>query len=459
MARMHLTAGAVNKLPLESAGQQLFYDTRLEGFGLRVGTTRKAYFVEKRVDGRTVRHSIGVHGQPGLDGIAITADRARDLAMVKLGELTSGKDLNAEKKAAATERVEAAAGRAAAAMFTLKALCEQYVQHQKAKGKESWQDAENLFKNYVWGDDNHEASAFAQVPARELTIEQAADLISVPWGAGKKRTAAKLRSYLRAAYALAQQARTDSSKPRELKAFCIELNPIAATGALSEANRQRRTALTQAELGEAVRLLEAKLQAGYDDALAAILLSVRLGGQRPAQVLRIAPKDVNTEAWTITIWDRKGRRTEPREHVLPVPRAARPLVETILAHRRGESWVFGDSTARTTPDTLARKGVELLREAQENLAARAGEPPQLRELQPRDLRRTCETQLAAMRVSKDLRGQLQSHGLGGVQDRHYDMHTYLEEKANALAAWNAKLQALAAGKAPSTNVKALKRAA
>ena len=34
--------------------------------------------------------------------------------------------------------------------------------------------------------------------------------------------------------------------------------------------------------------------------------------------------------------------------------------------------------------------------------------------QLRDIRRTCETTLARMGVSKDVRGQIQSHGLGGI---------------------------------------------
>lgn len=35
--------------------------------------------------------------------------------------------------------------------------------------------------------------------------------------------------------------------------------------------------------------------------------------------------------------------------------------------------------------------------------------------QLRDIRRTCETMLAALKVSKDVRSNLLSHGLGGVQ--------------------------------------------
>lgn len=43
-----------------------------------------------------------------------------------------------------------------------------------------------------------------------------------------------------------------------------------------------------------------------------------------------------------------------------------------------------------------------------------------------------ETSLAAAGVSKEIRGQLQSHGLSGVQARHYDAHDYLREKLAAL---------------------------
>jgi integrase len=51
-----------------------------------------------------------------------------------------------------------------------------------------------------------------------------------------------------------------------------------------------------------------------------------------------------------------------------------------------------------------------------------------------DIRRTVETRLAAEGLSKDVRAQLQSHGLGGVQSRHYDRHDYLAEKREAMEA-------------------------
>ena len=40
--------------------------------------------------------------------------------------------------------------------------------------------------------------------------------------------------------------------------------------------------------------------------------------------------------------------------------------------------------------------------------------------------------LAAARVNSDTRGRLQSHGVAGVQARHYDGHDYMDEKRQAL---------------------------
>ena len=54
-----------------------------------------------------------------------------------------------------------------------------------------------------------------------------------------------------------------------------------------------------------------------------------------------------------------------------------------------------------------------------------------------DIRRTVETMLASLGFSSDLRGQLLSHGLGGVQNRHYDKHDYMPEKLKMLQAWEA----------------------
>jgi len=446
MATLHLTADKVNPLKLATDGQTIYRDTKLEGFGLRVGTQRKAYFVEKRVDGRTVRHTIGIHGQ-------ITAEEARRLAGIKLGELTAGKDLNAEKRDRVLARVAAKAAKAAAAEYTVEALCDWYVKHQRGLGKQSATDAAGIFAKHV------NQSAFAALPARELTAKQATALIRTVVEAGHARTAAKLRAYLRAAYALAQGADTNPQAPAALVLFGVETNPVASTAAIKNAAGTRDVTLTDEELGEVLRLLAARRTVSHDDALAALELSLILGGQRLAQVLRITAADVDCEAATVTLFDPKGRRIVARRHVLPLTATALELVNTCMAVRRAE-WLFGDKAVQTNKDTVARKGVELLAEAQANIARRTkGRAPTRPKIEARDLRRTAETMLAAMGVSKDTRAQLLSHGLGGVQDRHYDQHTYMSEKRAALVAWEARLIALRDRTPLASNVRELNRAA
>lgn len=71
------------------------------------------------------------------------------------------------------------------------------------------------------------------------------------------------------------------------------------------------------------------------------------------------------------------------------------------------------------------------REATNNKDDNAGESS-LADFTLGDIRRTIETLLASKGISTEVRAQLQSHGLSGVQVRHYDRHDYLREKKGAL---------------------------
>ena len=54
------------------------------------------------------------------------------------------------------------------------------------------------------------------------------------------------------------------------------------------------------------------------------------------------------------------------------------------------------------------------------------------DFQAKRIRSGVETILAAAMISTEIRGRLQSHGISGVQARHYDGHDYLEQKLSAL---------------------------
>ena len=57
---------------------------------------------------------------------------------------------------------------------------------------------------------------------------------------------------------------------------------------------------------------------------------------------------------------------------------------------------------------------------------------QIPDFQAKRIRSGVETLLASARISAEIRGRLQSHGVSGVQARHYDGHDYLAEKRQAL---------------------------
>ena len=285
----------------------------------------------------------------------------------------------------------------------------------------------------------------AALPANAVTARDVVAVLRALTEAGKGRTAAKLRAYLRAAYALAARAALDSDAPAAFLPFNVEANPVQATAALSQYNRALDRALSEPELREYWAALQAAPDSPARDALLLLLL---LGGQRPAQLVRATVADVDLHAKTLRLHDPEGQaHATARAYAAAVrcgragsralPRAGRSAEKrvAILDARHARRCARKRSPrrrARLPRRYLAKpKAQRVVREA----------------FQLRDIRRTCETALARMGVSKDVRAQIQSHGLGGIQARHYDRHDYMPEKAAALAAWAKYLET-----APADNV-------
>ena len=86
-----LTKSVIDRLPYAETGQRYeCWDSDLKGYGVRVSSTDKTYFVMKRVGGKLTRVTLGKHG-------VITADDARKSAIDALAALNKGVDVNAEK--------------------------------------------------------------------------------------------------------------------------------------------------------------------------------------------------------------------------------------------------------------------------------------------------------------------------------------------------------------------------
>ena len=119
----------------------------------------------------------------------------------------------------------------------------------------------------------------------------------------------------------------------------------------------------------------------------------------------------------IILLDGKGRPGKPpRLH--PVPLISQAVSALLECKPQGNYAISTD------------KGVTHL--AATTLSAWAVEATSIPGFQAKRIRSGVETLLASARVSSDIRGRLQSHGISGVQARHYDGHDYMDEKRHAL---------------------------
>lgn len=451
MKRERLTPDRIRRFTCPEGVKQVFmWDTVAPRLAVRATAGAKAFIFEAKLQRQTIRRTIGDTRAWNLDDARAEANRLQ--VLVESG--TDPRELEREKaeaKVAAKVAAEAAKRQAEEdARYTLAALCDAYADHLEARGKaKSAAATRSAFKVHVLKTET------ANKPARDVTAHEVAALVRKVREAGKERMAGVLRSYLSAAFNAAKRAPFDSAMPSDLISFGIEHNPVDAIPAIPVKPGNRT--LSSDELRAYIKTLGDELP---DQALWLALLA---GGQRMAQLLRATVADWNPDAATLRLWDSKGKRQQPREHLLPLAPKAAALVAALVERAKSREkerakaegrapdmtglWLF--STHGRVPMTETTPGKRVA----EISASMGGEPFDLR-----DIRRTCETMLAGMGISRDTRAQLLSHGISGVQAAHYDRHGYTDEKRAALAAWEARLDAIEKGEKTPANVVSLRSA-
>ena len=231
----------------------------------------------------------------------------------------------------------------------------------------------------------------AQTPASEITQDQVIDMLRRLTEQGKGRTSNKLRTYLRAAYQCAVDVRVTASIPVAFKAYGVHTNPVAQTRRDERFDRADKRPLTADELRAYWRLIE-KLPDLRGRCLRLHLLT---GGQRIEQLVRLRWTDVRADS--ITIYDTKGRPGQgARMHMVPIIKAARRDLQA-FEHT-------GDHVFSTTKGVKSISGTTLSGWAAQ-VVGDAIEGFQLKRV-----RSGVETLLAANRISREIRGHVQSHG-------------------------------------------------
>lgn len=405
---------------------------------------RRFYYRSPRTQGVTTTISLGLYSRTHKPG-HLTLNEARLLAQGYMALRTAPPGLATLHHASGLKTQETSRSQAPAAAaseflrakLTVWQMCEVYINRLKADKKHSAAEVEKRLRRHVqrWN--------LADAPASEVSTQEFAALLRhvkavcndslISWR--------RVRSYLHAAYALAIASNADPESSAEGIDPSIIHNPITKIPAHSKKERPRKRVLQDATLAEVWR----QLRTGADaDALPkrAARLCLLLGGQRGMQLLRARNCDVDLALGTILLHDPKGTALG-RDHLLPIPPLASEEVRWLLHHSRAmcSTLLFANEQRDQvlTAGTVSKVITEICRSMISEGSCEKGN-----RFQFSDLRRTVETRLASLRVPSKVLAHLLSHGISGVQDRHYNMWEYMPEKKAALELWEALLTSLEA---------------
>jgi len=382
-----------------------------------VGTQAAYYYRYTAPDGSRDRLPIG-------SGISLTDARALASQLsqrYQRGDRDLRGAIEAEKREAERSARAAEVARATKAEASLGALMLAYVDSLRAEGKVSARGTETAVDLHIkspW-------PALWSKPADDLVLEDLLPVVARVVAAGKLREAGKVRSYIRAAYAAAIRARQDARSIAALRDLNISTNPARDLATIDGGSNARERSLSLAELRGYWRRISTAPGAGA----AMLRFHLLTGGQRIAQLARLQIDGLDADSETVCLLDTKGRRKKPRRHFVPLIPAAMAALQDMRGDALGPYlFTISHGDAPASYDVF-RGMLDPIVSTMDMAGELEGAP-----FTPGDLRRTIETRLAAVGQSEEARGQLQSHGLGGVQKRHYNMHEYAAEKRAALTA-------------------------
>lgn len=380
------------------------------------GALRKAWIFRARTGENTIKMHLG-------DYPALTLEEARTRARTHIEQVKQGVD----PRIAAFEQRQATieAHREQAALGVFRTLLASYVAHLRAKGKGSAKEVEQLFERHVlkpW-------PRLAELPARSITPEMIRDILARMIKAGIRRQTNVARSYLHAAFVHGAHADLDPRRAAdEAQSFRLTTNPVSLLPRIEEFETTRDRVLTNDEL----RLLWTSLETVHPHLAATIRCVLLLAGQRFRQLLRARKDDYTAVARVLKLADPKGKRARPVEHLLPVSDAVAGELGILLKANTEGPFIFST--------TLGEKPIHHTTLGSTIAAIATTTCPAGTRYRPGDVRRTVETRLQALGVSRDERAQLLSHGrTSGVQGKHYERYDYLDEKRAALALWENEL--------------------
>ena len=376
---------------------KLAFDDEQRGLGLRVTATgAKSYLIQYTLGGRKRRIPLGSCS-------AISLADARKAAAKLMGELASGRDPVAERKAAA-----------APAELTFDALISEWASRHLAHRRPHYASEATRALRFAFAKQ-------LKTPAASVTTKVVRAILNAIADDGRRAIARLTGAYGRAAYGWA------------IHADLIDVNPFIGIR-LVEAVASRERVLSDAEL-------RAIWQATEDwSPYNSIVRLLVLTGARRAEVagMKLSELDPERTTWTIPA----GRTKNHRVHILPISPQARAVLISQPHFEQDDRVFFGfRGFAHAKLGLDARSDVTGWR--------------------LHDLRRTVATGLQRLGVRLEVTESVLNHvsgsraGIVGV----YQRHDWAEEKRAALNAWGEHIAAIVEGRTAADNVTRLRRSA
>ncbi|QIB52138.1 integrase arm-type DNA-binding domain-containing protein [Pseudomonas sp. OIL-1] len=396
----------------------VYWDAEITGFGVRVspgreqetkvgGTLKKVrkpsytFFYQGRINREVFKVTLGTLGRLGF-----TAKNAADKAREIEAQLRLGQD---PRKAKATDSHTTTFGD----MMTA------YVEMLQSAGKISARNVENAIKKDI-------ASAFPKLwnkPAQDIDIDDCVRIIAKLNDEGSPRQADKLRSYMKAAFTAAINARGNVKAPKVMREMRLILNPVSVIQKVSGSSNASDRALSVAEF----RAYWKRIKELPEPRRSIAMLHVLTGGQRMQQLARVTLADIDRDSMMMRMSDGKGRRAKPRLYSVPLLPQALECINNSTGSGR---YVFSSNGGLSPmhPSYISDIAADVC-----TAMAEAGEL-EGEAFTGKVIRATIETRLmkAPYRVSSDVLARLLSHGLGGVQAKHYAHDAMHEEVVEAL---------------------------
>ncbi|MDD2760029.1 MAG: integrase family protein [Methylomonas sp.] len=305
---IRLNKTTIDKLPIPEKDYILYWDNKDAGFGLRITSTGvKSFIIQKRVNGRDTRMTIGRYGQ-------LTAEQARKEAEKLGGDIAKGIDPLAEKRLAKLEQKK------------VQEVFEDYLLTRKDLKPRTIRDMKEAFNEVI--------PDWLTLPMVKITSPMV-EKRHRKHGETRSKARANLgMRYLQVLfnYAMAQYQDADGNS-------LISSNPVKR---LSDVHGwykidRRKTVIKKIDLGSWVNAVESLPNESMRDFFMFVLLT----GCRKEEAKKIRWDNIDFQERTLTFIDPKNSK----DHTLPFS----DYLETMLARRKqkmSSEFVFSDEQGR-----------------------------------------------------------------------------------------------------------------